>query len=270
MLRSLKELERYTVHATDGDIGSVVNFLLDDERWIIRYLVVKAGGFFSERQVLISPISFRQAEWSTQRFHLALTMDKVKNSPSIDTDIPVSRQLERDFYRYYNYPYYWAASGIWGAGAHPNSLVEGGWSEEPEQTEEPPRDAHLRSAKEVAGYHIHGSDGVIGRVADFVVDDQTWQVRYLVIDTGHWWLEGKKVLVSPSWASSIHWAEREVHVDVTRQAIQNSPEWTADVVVDREYEARLCRHYERPAYWEKEVYHEETRRSTPVDSHPAA
>ena len=81
MLRSLNDLEQYTVSATDGDIGSVVNFLLDDKRWTVRYLVVKAGGHFTGRQVLISPISFREADWTTQRFHLALTQDKIKNSP---------------------------------------------------------------------------------------------------------------------------------------------------------------------------------------------
>jgi len=88
MLRSLKELEHYAVSAADGDIGSVADFLLDDERWIVRYLVVETGGFFSGRRVLISPISFRQADWSTRRFHLALTRDKVKSSPSVDVDKP--------------------------------------------------------------------------------------------------------------------------------------------------------------------------------------
>src|ERR1039458_3522420 len=118
MLRSLKDLERYTVSATDGDIGTVVNFLLDDERWIVRYLVVETGGFFGGRQVLISPISFREVDWSTHRFHLALTIDKVKNSPSVDTDKPVSRQNERDYFGYYGYPYYWGDSGLWGMGAY--------------------------------------------------------------------------------------------------------------------------------------------------------
>ena len=147
MLRSLKELERYSVHATDGDIGTVVNFLLDDKRWTVRYLVVKAGGFFSGRQVLISPISFREANWSTQCFNLALTKDRVKNSPSIDTDMPVSRQREREYYRYYDYPYYWASTGVWGAGEFPNSLAVGGWNDRLEPEERPP-DAHLRSARE--------------------------------------------------------------------------------------------------------------------------
>jgi hypothetical protein len=65
MLRSLKEFERYQVSATDGDIGTVANFLLDDERWVVRYLVAKTGGFFDDREVLITPISFRQVDAST-------------------------------------------------------------------------------------------------------------------------------------------------------------------------------------------------------------
>ena len=107
MLRILKDLERYKVSAADGDLGIVDNFFLGDERRIVRYLVVETGGFFNRRRVLISPISFRQAEWSSHRFHLALTADKVKNSPSIDVDKPVSRRNEQDYHRYYGYPYYW-------------------------------------------------------------------------------------------------------------------------------------------------------------------
>jgi hypothetical protein len=92
MLRSLKDLERYDVSANDGDVGRVVNFLLDDERWAIRYLVVDTGVFFRSRRVLVSPISFRQADWLTHRFHLALTIASIEGSPSVDADKPVCRQ----------------------------------------------------------------------------------------------------------------------------------------------------------------------------------
>ncbi len=158
MLRSLKDLEGYTVSATDGDIGRVVDFLLDDERWIVRYLVVETGGFFDGRRVLISPISFRKAEWSTRRFHLALTRDKVKNSPSVDVDKPVSRQHELDYFGYYGYPRYWGYSGLWGMGAYPGLLAAG--RSERERLPSIPRlsgDVHLRSAKEVRGYHDPGN-----------------------------------------------------------------------------------------------------------------
>ena len=252
MLRSLKDLERYNVSATDGDIGSVANFLLDDERWAIRYLVVKTGGFFNERRVLISPISFREVDWSAARFHLALTMDKIKNSPSVDVDKPVSRQHERDYYGYYGYPNYWGSSGMWGMGAYPNTLAAGAWCNPSAGYYEEPGDIHLRSAQEVRGYHIQGSDESIGHVDDFIVDDETWAIRYLVIDTSNWWV-GKKVLVAPLWITSVSWQQRNVYVAMSRQMIKDSPEWNAYSAVNREYETRLYNYYGRPAYWESGV-----------------
>ena len=249
MLRSLKDLEGYTVRATDGDIGSVVNFLLDDERWTIRYLIVETGGFFGRRQVLISPISFREADWATRSFHLALTVDKVKNSPSVDTDKPVSRQHERDYYRYYGYPYYWGDTGLWGMDAYPGLLASGAWRDASHRySDKAVGDSHLRSAAEVRGYHIQGSDDAIGHVDDFIVDDETWQVRYLAIDTSNWW-SGKKVLVAPYWADRISWAERNVYVNMRRQAIKNSPQWNPTAGINREYETRLYDYYGRPVYW---------------------
>jgi hypothetical protein len=169
MLRSLKDLEGYRVAATDGEIGSVVNFLFDDERWAVRYLVVKTGSFFDQRKALISPIFFSGVDWSTDLFHLALTMDKIKKSPPVDTDMPVSRQHERDYYRYYGYPYYWGYSGAWAMGAYPGWLAHGGWDNVPEakNSDEISGDVHLRSVNEVRGYHVQGSDDAIGKVADF-------------------------------------------------------------------------------------------------------
>jgi hypothetical protein len=65
MLRSLKDLEHYTVMASDGELGTAANFLFDDERWAIRYLVVEPGLFHEGRQVLVSPIFIGKAEWET-------------------------------------------------------------------------------------------------------------------------------------------------------------------------------------------------------------
>jgi PRC-barrel domain len=249
MLRSLKDLERYTVNATDGEIGSVVTFLLDDQQWVVRYLVVEAVSFLDGRQVLVSPISFREAQWSTRRFHLALTMDRVRNSPSIDLDEPVSRQQEREYSRYYGYPYYWGYSGLWGMGASPGLLAADRWIEAPvDFVDKTSGDVHLRSAREVLGYHIQGSDAAIGHVEDFIVDDETWEVRYLVIDTSNWWF-GKKVFVAPHWASRISWGERKVYMNMSREAIKRCPEWNATAAINREFEARLYDYYGRPVYW---------------------
>ena len=249
MLRSLKELKRYTVTATDGDVGTVVNFLFDDERWAIRYLVVHTGGFFDGQYVLISPISFREVDWAAHAFHLALTKDKIKNAPSIDTDRPVSRQHERDYYQYYGYPQYWGYMEPWGMGNYPALLAAGPGSRSPnEQAAEDSGDAHLRSAKEVRGYHIQGRDDGVGFVEDFIIDDETWEVRYLVVDTSHWWW-GHRVLVAPRWTSEVSWTHRKVFVSLSREAIKKSPSWDPSSVIRRDYEARLHDFHGLRGYW---------------------
>jgi len=134
--------------------------------------------------VLITPISFRQVDWLTRRFHLALTRDKIKNSPSVDVDKPVSRQQELDLFGYYEYPYYWGYPGLWGMGAYPNLLAVGGRNQVPAKPEPAESgDIHLRSAKEMRGYHIEEQTQRSAHVDDFIIDDETWAVRYLVIDT---------------------------------------------------------------------------------------
>lgn len=266
MFRSLKNLERYVVSATDGDVGTVVNFLLDDERWVVRYMVVETGTFFAERRVLISPISFRRAEWSTHRFELALTMDKIKKSPSIETDRPVSRQHELAFHAYYGYPYYWGYSGISAMGSYPSLLAVAPPNDIHAKDSDRLGDVHLRSARDVRGYDIHGSDGAIGHVDDFIVDDETWEVRYLVVDTSNWWF-GKKVLVAPHWANRVSWEEGKVYVTISRQAIKASPAWDPTAAINRAYEENLYDYYVRTPYWasahrrdEAELAHHSGRR----------
>jgi len=261
MLRSLKDIEGYRISTTDGDIGKVSDFLLDDERWVVRYLVVQTGGSFFQdgRQVLISPIFFRQVEWATHQFYLALTSERVKNSPSADVHKPVSRQHENDYYNYYGYPKYWEYSGLWGMGMYPVGLTPGQWNEgAAKRLEKPSGDCHLRSDQEIRGYHIEGKDEAIGHVRDFIVDDETWKIHYLVIDTSNWWL-GKSVLIAPHWAHRISWLERKVFVDLSRQQIKDSPEWKAGTAVNREYETRLYDYYGRPAEWSPGGFAESAR-----------
>ena len=248
MLRSLKDLERYTVAATDGDVGAVVNFLIDDERWAVRYLVAETGSFFENRRVLISPISFRQTDWATRTFHVQLTVDAVKSSPGTDTDRTVSRQHEVALAQHYRYPYYWESPGVWGIGAYPGELANLGWSTPPLNGETPIVESHLRSVNEMRDYHVEGSDGEIGHVKDFIVDDRTWEVRYLVVQTSAWWL-GKRVLIAPRWATSIVWSERKVHIRKNREEIRSSPDWDPHAAINREYELRLYDYYGRPVYW---------------------
>lgn len=255
VLRSLKDLENYTLFATDGEIGTVVGFLLDDETWTIRYLVAETNGASGARDVLISPISFRKADWGKPRcFRLALTRELVRRSPGIDTDQPVSRQHEIEYYRYLGYSCYWGGSSIWGAGTYPALLALGRWDDAAAGPAGPVdvtgwRPPPARSAGEVRGYHVQGLDDAIGHIDDFIVDDESWEVRYLVIvDTGNWWA-GRKVLVEPRWARHVSWEEGTIYFELSRQAIKDSPSWDETDAVNRQYEVQLYDYYGRPVYW---------------------
>lgn len=264
MLRSVKGLENHAISATDGTIGHVKDFYFDDDAWVVRYLVVNAGSWLSSRMVLISPIAVQEANWADRTLSVSITKDQVKNSPDIDTDKPVSRQHEVQYLGYYGYPNYWGGGGMWGEGLYPYAMAPGyaGYTGEDraerereeagyvraEEARHRNDDPHLRSCNAVTGYHLHASDGEIGHVAGFLVDDNTWAIRYLIIDTSNWWL-GHKVLVAPPWITGVHWADKTVSVDLTRDAIQTAPHYDAGVGVGREQEERLYGHYRRGGYW---------------------
>lgn len=244
MLRSMKELRGYKIRAKDGDIGKVVEFYFDDKGWTIRYLVADTGNWLPGRQVLIAPAAFHgQPDWKSETFPVILTKEMIKESPHISTDRPVSRQKELKLNRYYGWPIYWSLNpeGI-PVGELP--VAESGIP----PTEEPEGDSHLRSSREVIGYHIQAKDGEIGHVDDFIVDDENWIIRYMIVDTRNW-LPGKKVLVSPHWIEEVNWAEAKVHVDLTREKIKDSPEYDPAASVNREYEEILYDYYGRPKYW---------------------
>ncbi len=112
----------------------------------------------------------------------------------------------------------------------------------------PSDDDHLRSCRAVTGYHIHAKDGDIGHVADFLVDDRTWAIRYLVGDTSNWWV-GHQVLVAPRWIDDVSWSASKVSVDLTRQAVKDAPPYDAAAQLDRQREQALYEHYGRRAYW---------------------
>jgi hypothetical protein len=169
-------------------------------------------------------------------------MDKIKNSPSIDLDRPVSRQAERDYYGYYGYPYYWGYGGLWGMGGYPAALASGPYDAPRDRPGEPPADPHLRSVKDVTGYHVEATDGAIGHVSDFIVDDETWQVRFMAVDTANWW-PGKTVVLAPEWATRISWVDRKVYLGMTRNEIRSSPPWSGTYSVDSAYAEQLARHY---------------------------
>lgn len=109
-------------------------------------------------------------------------------------------------------------------------------------------DCHLRSIKEVTGYRIEALDGTIGHVEDFLIDEETWAIRYMIVDTKNWW-PGKKILVSPTWIKNVSWIEKSVTVELTKDNIEQGPQYDPNQTVTREYEDALYTYYGKAKYW---------------------
>lgn len=248
MLRNINGLIGHKIHAADGELGKVDEFLFDDRTWEIRYMVVNTGNWLSGRKVLISPAALKAPVWKSKTFPVALTREQVRNSPDIDTDKTVTRLHELELHKYYAWPLYWGdnlyAGTLSGGMIFPKIMEQEDRTGKPE-TAEPPEESHLQSTREVAGYSLHAADGPIGHVEDYIVDDQKWAIRYLVAGTGAW-LPGRKVLISPHWLEKVEWETSEVFLDLTRLAVEASPEFDPAVPVSEDYESELYDHYGRP------------------------
>jgi hypothetical protein len=247
MLRSTKGLVGFTISASDGDIGRVEALYFDDQHWTVRYFVVDTSWWLTGRRVLVSPASVRRPDWDRRRLPVALTKAQVQASPDVDAHQPISRQFETAFSEYYGIPYYWPAPYV-GAEALPLTPPARG---RVALEIEPPlaEDRHLRSTEEVRGYSLRATDGAFGHVEDFLVEDLTWRIRYIDVDTRNWW-PSKHVLVAPEWIEAVSWQDAAVFVALPSDTIRNAPPYDRARPIDRQYEQSLYAYYGRSGYWE--------------------
>ncbi len=255
MLHTLNDLENFTIHATDGTLGHVEDFYFDDKKWVVRYLIVETGSWLSSREVLLSPIAIKNINREDKTLNVTISMEQVKNCPSIDTEKPVSRQYEIDFLSYYGYPFYWGNTGLWGPYPSPFLLIPDHPSAQQDALNKAHKEAvehhdhHLYSYKAVTGYYIHAKDGDIGHVQGMFLDEETWAIRYFIVDTSNWWL-GHQVLIAPEWVQEMNWVESKVYVNLTQQQVQDAPLFDPAVPFNREHEKGIHLHYGRKGYWE--------------------
>ena len=245
MLSRLKTLKGFKLNSLDGEIGTVKEFYFDDRHWVIRYLVANTGHWLIGRQVLLSPYALLAVNCENEKIAIDLTKKQIEDSPALNTDKPVSRQFEEEYYGYYRWPTYWRGPNPWGSYAF---IIRDRDKWNASNEGQPEWDHHLRSTHAVNDYHIQASDGELGRIDDFVMEDETWAIRYLIVNTGSWW-SGKNVLVSTQWIERVSWSDSKVFVNLSREIIKQSPKYTEDSRLTRDYEIKLHQHYNRKGHW---------------------
>jgi sporulation protein YlmC with PRC-barrel domain len=234
-LHQLEDLSGFNLQAMDGEIGKLQQIYFDDQRWKVRYLVVRTGSWLLGREVLILPEVVTAVDTAKENLTVDLTCKKIENSPLVDSEIPVSRHYEQQYLTYYGRPPYWTSEpAFWAVPEVPGPVAV----KQPADPEHP----HLRSSAEVHGYRIKAKDEEIGRVADFIIDQRDWSIRFLVINTGHWFAH-HHILVSPSWLLDIDWAYRSLSVNLTTRQIKTAPEYDSGKPITAKYEKKLFEHY---------------------------
>lgn len=163
-MRSVSELRRVTIAATDGELGSVRDLYFDDLSWAVRYLVVDTGSWLPDRWALVSPKSVRRWDANSSTLHMDLTKTQFKACVDMNTRPGIDQAIR----------------------GQARECLE----------------PHLQAATAVMGYALETEDGEIGHVEDLLVDDTDWVIRYLRVDTKNRWA-GQSVLVAPQWLTEV-------------------------------------------------------------------
>lgn len=227
MLVRTSKLHRYSLHATDGQIGEVVNVFFDDQTWTVRYFVVETGGWLRRRRVLISPIAVVEVDERRRSVGVDLTRDQIAQSPLVETDMPLSRQMELKYRNYFSWPLYWVDTYLeaYNAGGGPFAArrKEAGarraQSSEPPLPRTPRGDPHLRSAAKVIGYAIIASGLPAGRLEDLVIDSDGWVIRSLVVHADGA-AHGIRAMLTPDLVADINWPMSAIRVRASRREIR--------------------------------------------------
>jgi hypothetical protein len=240
MLISLDNMRKTRVHVRDDVMGAVREVYFDDQQWVVRYFIVTTS-HFRRGDVLIAPEAVVRVDQQAGRVELNLTRRQVENSPPVDFAKPVSRQKAEEYIAYYGWPYFRSAPA--GSGTQMLSASGAGTVDQEEHW-----NPHLRSLLEVTGYRIQGSDDHVGHLVDLLADEQSWTLRYLVVDPRSWW-PSKNVLLLPGSVEGFDWQHREVRVSPSRERIRAAPRWSSETPLSREDESDIHEHYGLPPYW---------------------
>ena len=226
MLKSLNQLYGESLHSTDGGIGHVRDFYFDDHQWAVRYVVAETGPWLKGRLVLISPHAIFNFSQEGRSLVVNLTRQQIEQSPPIDSHKPVSRQFEAEYYRYYGWPAYWDGGEMWGASTLPlalplNLILQEKIDHFHHHTG---ANRHLRSTQALAGYLIQTDEGAIGHVKDFIIQNKSWAVRNLLVETNHWFSR-REITISPREIKSISYEDSIIIATIPIEGLQEESEY---------------------------------------------
>lgn len=206
-MQGLKHMFGYDVCATDGKIGKVEDFFVEEGSWNLRYMIVRTGGVLSGERAL-SPIGcIVSTDVQRRRVNVAFSRAQAAAMVPPGEIRTVSAEMEDILKSLYGGADYRRDTGLVRLGCDIS------FANRPVSS--------LRSVREITTYRIETLDGPCGICTDFLSDPSNWTVPYLVVNTKEWIPHGH-VLVPTAWVRYISWQEMQTDVGVRRPRIQHA------------------------------------------------
>jgi sporulation protein YlmC with PRC-barrel domain len=214
----VNQLFKFSLGATDGEIGKIKDIYFDDQSWTLRYLVAETGNWLFQRKVLIAPLAVQRSGLENEILDVNLTKEQVKDSPDIDTELPVSLQQESSLFDHYAWPSFgragmgWPTTGVLkGTSALINKL---------EAKEE--FDPHLRSFNHVSKYEVYSSSVHVGMVKDLILDLSDWSIPFLLMENivNN---NSEQIMIASDKVSAIDWETSRISLSLTKYEINTAP-----------------------------------------------
>lgn len=236
----LSQLKTYFVEAIDGETGRVDDLYFHRGEWHIRYLLLRVAFEPEYRRVLLSTYSVQEVLTDRHVITLNLTRQQIRNSPETNVSQPISRPHEIELNQYYGWPADWLAAE---QDVTPTGELSGRAERQQAGDIEEYTGAALQGCDEVTGvFRIQANDGEIGKITDFIVDDESWLLRYVIAEyadsrTGY-------VILATDMVERIDWVDGHFYVDAFVKTIREIPDYDPAVPFQKQQE-RLRAYYTR-------------------------
>ena len=192
-------LHGFEIHAEDGVVGPIEDFYFNDQTWKISHVVANVGDWLWDRKVLFDPELLGHADWRKKFIEASATKEKIINSPDYKTALPVALQIEKQVYQ----PLIAMATvpeAYWGMHQYIEPLTT-------DRNGNP--DPHLQSARIIKDSTLISEDGKgFGRLLDFLIDTETWDIRFLLLKTN----DSRVFLAQPGIVKSIDVSRKTISV----------------------------------------------------------
>ncbi len=227
MIRSIDYLINKPIHAIDGTIGKVDDFLVDEHNHQVTHLVGDIGQWPTSEKVVISNREFQQMvpRGDVPSFPVRMLSDQVAKAPAYDSGVVVSAGPGEQTHgqSYWTSPYEHGAVSRFVGDEAPEAY---GRSFGREPDERP-----VMSIRETVGLSIEAMGSAFGCVSDFLMNDSNWKLQYLVIDSNRWLPGSIKYCVHMKRIGQIDLEGNVVHLKMSRSQIEELPEYEPDEVL---------------------------------------